>query len=84
MNFKKTLLVFSLIMCILFSVSIVVAGDVNDMVMASESQDSAVVSQATVDLDEFESDVLSSSNDDVLSESDKGTFTALQEKINNA
>lgn len=84
MNFKKTLLVFSLIMCILFSVSIVVAGDVNDMVMASESQDSAVVSQATVDLDEFESDVLSSSNDDVLSESDNGTFTALQEKINNA
>ena len=84
MNFKKTLLVFSLIMCILFSVSIVGAGDVNDMVMASESQDSAVVSQATVDLDEFESDVLSSSNDDVLSESDNGTFTALQEKINNA
>jgi hypothetical protein len=84
MNFKKTLLVFSLIMCILFSVSIVVAGDVNDMVMASESQDSAVVSQATVDLDEFESDVLSSSNYDVLSESDNGTFTALQEKINNA
>ena len=84
MNFKKTLLVFSLIMCILFSVSIVVAGDVNDMVMASESQDSAVVSQATVDLDEFESDVLSSSNDDVLSESDNGTFTAVQEKINNA
>ena len=84
MNFKKTLLVFSLIMCTLFSVSIVVAGDVNDMVMASESQDSAVVSQATVDLDEFESDVLSSSNDDVLSESDNGTFTALQEKINNA
>ena len=84
MNFKKTLLVFSLIMCILFSVSIVVAGDVDDMVMASESQDSAVVSQATVDLDEFESDVLSSSNDDVLSESDNGTFTALQEKINNA
>lgn len=84
MNFKKTLLVFSLIMCILFSVSIVVAGDVNDMVMASESQDSAVVSQATVDLDEIESDVLSSSNDDVLSESDNGTFTALQEKINNA
>lgn len=83
MNFKKTLLVFSLIMCILFSVSIVVAGDVNDMVMASESQDSAVVSQATVDLDEIESDVLSSSNDDVLSESDNGTFTALQEKINN-
>lgn len=84
MNFKKTLLVFSLIMCMLFSVSIVVAGDVNDMVMASESQDSAVVSQATVDLDEIESDVLSSSNDDVLSESDNGTFTALQEKINNA
>ena len=71
-------------MCILYSVSIVVAGDVNDMVMASESQDSAVVIQATVDLDEFESDVLSSSNDDVLSESDNGTFTALQEKINNA
>ena len=51
MNFKKTLPVFCLIICVLFLVSSVVAGDVNDEVIASESQDSVVVSQATVEVD---------------------------------
>ena len=88
MNFKKTLLVFCLITCVLFSVSSVVAGDVNDEVIASESQDSAVVSQATLEIDnddqKIENNLISSSNEDILSEKDNGTFTALQDKISNA
>ena len=88
MNFKKTLLVFCLIICVLFSVSSVVAGDVNDEVIASESQDSDVVSQATVEVDndnqKIENNLISSSSEDILSEKDNGTFTALQDKIRNA
>ena len=88
MNFKKTLLVFCLIICVLFSVSSVVAGDVNGEVIASESQDSAVVSQATVEVDndnqKIENNLISSSSEDILSEKDNGTFTALQDKISNA
>ena len=88
MNFKKTLLVFCLIICVLFSVSSVVAGDVNGEVIASESQDSAVVSQATVEVDndnqKIENNLISSSSEDILSEKDNGTFTALQDKIRNA
>ncbi|WP_296895048.1 hypothetical protein [uncultured Methanobrevibacter sp.] len=88
MNFKKTLLVFFLIICVLFSVSSVVAGDVNDEVIASESQDSDVVSQAAVEVDndnqKIENILISSSSEDILSEKDNGTFTALQDKISNA
>ena len=88
MNFKKTLLVFFLIICVLFSVSSVVAGDVNDEVIASESQDSDVVSQAAVEVDndnqKIENNLISSSSEDILSEKDNGTFTALQDKISNA
>ena len=88
MNFKKTLLVFCLIICVLFSVSSVVAGDVNDEVIASESQDSDVVSQAAVEVDndnqKIENNLISSSSEDILSEKDNGTFTALQDKISNA
>ena len=44
MDFKKSLLVFFLIICVLFSVSSVVAGDVNDDAIASNNQDFDVVS----------------------------------------
>ena len=86
MKFKKTLLAFCLIMCIFFCVSSVAAGDVNDAAIASENQDSvdANVATAEVDNEKIENDVISSSNEDILSAKDNGTFTALQEKINNA
>ncbi|MEE0943459.1 MAG: Ig-like domain repeat protein [Methanobrevibacter sp.] len=92
MKFKKTLLVFCLIICVLFCVSSVAAGDVNDAAIASENQnvienqDPVAASEATTEVDneKIESDVISSSNKEILSEKDNGTFTALQEKINNA
>ena len=96
MDYKKSLLVFCVIICILFTVSSVAAGDVNDAAIASENQDmieienqdSVDVNGATGEIDDanqkIESDVISSSNEDILSEKDNGTFKALQEKINNA
>ncbi len=86
MKFKKTLLAFCLIMCIFFCVSSVAAGDVNDTAIASENQDSvdANVATAEVDNEKIENDVISSSNVEILNAKDNGTFTALQEKINNA
>ena len=92
MKFKKTLLAFCLIMCIFFCVSSVAAGDVNDTLVASEdqnvieNQDSVVASEATAEVDneKIENDVISSSNEEILNAKDNGTFTALQEKINDA
>ena len=86
MKFKKTLLVFCLIICVFFCVSSVAAGDVNDTAIASENQDSvdANVATAEVDNEKIENDVISSSNEEILNAKDNGTFTALQEKINNA
>ncbi len=92
MKFKKTLLVFCLIICVLFCVSSVAAGDVNDAAIVSENQniienqDPVAASEATVEVDDekIESDVISSSNGEILNAKDNGTFTALKEKINNA
>ena len=92
MKFKKTLLVFCLIICVLFCVSSVAAGDVNDAAIASEkqnvieNQDPVAASEATTEVDneKMENDVISSSNEEILNTKDNGTFTALQEKINNA
>lgn len=86
MKFKKTLLVFCLIICVLFCVSSVAAGDVNETAIASENQDSVDANVATTEVDneKIESDVISSSNEEILNTKDNGTFTALQNKINSA
>ncbi len=86
MKFKKTLLAFCLIMCIFFCVSSVAAGDVNDTAIASENQDSVDASEATAEVNnqKIESDVISSSNEEILNTKDNGTFTALQNKIDAA
>ncbi|MBQ2831041.1 hypothetical protein [Methanobrevibacter sp.] len=73
MKFKGLLLVISLILCILFSISCVAASDVND-----------TVTSANEVTEDGNGDVLATSQDDLLLDSDDGTFTALQKKINNA
>ena len=92
MKFKKTLLVFCLIICVLFCVSSVAAGDVNYEAIASENQnvienqDPVAASEATTEVDneKIESDVISSSNEEILNTKDNGTFTTLQKKIDDA
>ena len=66
---KKKLFFILLITCILFSVSSVVASDVNDTVVASDAADVAVAS---------------GEDSVVASDADDGTFKALQDKIYSA
>ena len=86
MKFKKTLLVFCLIMCILFTVSNVAAGDVNDTMVSSDNANQ-VIEETNMD-DTLASGgdelIAQTDNDEILSEKDDGTFTALQNKIDNA
>lgn len=75
MNFKKNVFVFAILICMLFSISCVVAGDVNDTYVAS--YDGQVISDA-------DDGAIASAQDDVVSSSKKGTFTELQGLIDNA
>ena len=100
MNFKRKAVVIAILVCILFSVSCVAAGDVNDTEMAvcenqelEEVADDAVGSFQDDVISSSEEDVISSGGDedivassqgDVISASNKGTFTELQNMIYNA
>ena len=78
MNFKNVILVFSLVLCILFSISCVAAGDVNDTLAASDVDVANIAS-------DNENQVIEQVNDnDLIVEIDNGTFTALQAKIDSA
>jgi predicted outer membrane repeat protein len=85
---KKGLLVILLIACLMFSVSAVAAADFNDTAMTGE--DEIGMSDADAVLESSgngisDADVLmKSSNEEMLEASDDATFTALQNKINNA
>ena len=75
MDFKNIILVFSLILCILFSISCVAASDVNDTLAASDVEDANMTSAN-------ENQVIEQSNDnDLIAGEDDGTFTELQAKI---
>ena len=87
MNYKKGLLAFCLIMCILFTVSCVAAGDVNDTAMASTdimelSQSDEILTDNFKITGEY-SPLSQANNADIISEiNDNGTFRDLQIKIN--
>ncbi|WP_405290097.1 hypothetical protein [Methanobrevibacter sp.] len=75
MNFKKTVFVFTILICIFLSISGVVASDVNDTDIAA--YENRVIGDAN-------DNVIASSQEDLVSSSSKGTFTELQSLINNA
>ncbi len=75
MNFIKKVVVFTILICICFSISSVAASDVNDTDMA------AYEDQVIGDTSD---EVITSSQDDLISSSNKGTFTELQNIINEA
>lgn len=85
MNFKKNVVFFIILICILLSISGVMASDVNDtditthenQVLGEVNDDLIVNSQEDLIRDSGD-DLLSSSQDDNLSASSKGTFTDLQ------
>ena len=74
MKFKNVVLVFSLMLCILFSVSCVVANDLNDTLVASDVDDVKITSND-------ENQVINQVEDDLISKSNGGNFTELQVKI---
>ena len=83
MKFRKILIVFSLILCILFSASFVAASDENDTIVANDANDTIIASD--VNEDEIaisnETQVIEQSNDDLIAASNDGNFTELQIKI---
>ena len=74
MKFKNILLIFSLMLCILFSISGVVASDVNDTLMASDINDVEMESSN-------ENQVLKQADDNAAAKTGTGNFTELQMEI---
>ncbi len=93
MNFKMNAVVFTILICIFFSISCVAATDVNDTEIAAyENQIIGNVTDEVIASSQGE-DLISSSNEEVLSASqednlisasNKGTFKELQELITDA
>ena len=91
MKYKKSLLVFCLIVCILFTVSSVAAGDINDTAIASEDTNDNIdkislpaqeVAQGTTD-DGLSDDALAvDENDDALNIDENNAKTIMSEDTN--
>ena len=76
MKYKTSLLTIFLIVCVLFSVSTVVASDTNETAIAIEEDDQII--------EETNDEIVSADTEEDVLATDDGTFTALQNKINNA
>ena len=74
MKYKKCMLAFSLIICLLFSISFAMASDVNDTAVAVDDEN-----QVIDDADDGKNVVEDVKN--LVGDEDNGTFTALQFKI---
>lgn len=83
MKFKRVLLVFSLLLCILFSIACVVASDANDTQITGEVEGSLVAGDVE-DVEiagSVESQVIGQADDDLIEKTDNGNFTELQIRI---
>ena len=88
MNFKRNVVIFTFIICIFFSISGVVAGDINDTEMATyetqmvgDANDELINSPQEDLVSASEGDLIAYSQEDSVSSSDVGTFTELQNII---
>lgn len=91
MNFKRNVVIFTLIICIFFSISCVVAGDINDTEIAAyetqivgDANDELINSPQEDLVSTSEGDLITYSQEDSVSSSDVGTFTELQNIIYDA
>lgn len=91
MNFKKNLVVFAILICILFSISCVVASDVNDANVTTcenqaidDSNEELLSSSQEDSISSSDDNLIAKSQEDLISSSGKGTFTELQKMINDA
>ena len=81
---KNKILILTLTFLVLFTISSVCAGDVNDSLISNQdiSQNELTTIEDNIELNIDESHSLGENN--VINEEDNGTFTALQQKIDNA
>ena len=82
---KKIILVLTLILLALFSIACVCAGDMNDTVISNQDDSQielTVIKNNNIELNIDENQAIGEKNP--INEEDNGTFTALQQKINNA
>ena len=82
---KKIILVLMLILLALFSIACVCAGDMNDTVISNQDDSQielTVIENNNIELNIDENQAIGEKNP--INEEDNGTFTALQQKINNA
>ena len=81
---KNKILILTLTFLVLFTISSVCAGDVNDSLISNQdiSQNELTTIEDNIELNIDESQSLGENN--VINEEDNGTFTALQQKIDNA
>ena len=80
---KKEVFILCLAICMLFALSSVCAGEVNDELAASNNTDQIIENEDTVS-DVDDGIISSSQNEEIVSVRDNGTFKALQNKIDNA
>ena len=85
MKYMKRILILALVMLTLVSMASVSASDVNDTAIASEDTNQ-VIEETEIDdtLAIGEDEVIAQTDNDEILSKDDGTFTALQNKINNA
>ncbi len=83
MNYKKGLLAFCMVMCLLLTVSSVAASDAT-IAGEDQSDNMEIDNQQLAAGKVTDEEIISSSDEDILNAQDNGTFTALQNKINNA
>ncbi len=88
MNFKRNIVIFTVIICIFFSISCVVAGDINDTEIATyetqmigDANDELINSPQEDSISSSEGDSIVYSLEDSVSNSSVGTFTELQNLI---
>ena len=77
---KKKILILTLILLALFTIAGVSAGDVNDSVISGEDDSHIELTAMENNIDENQA----VGENNIIDEEDNGTFTALQQKIDNA
>ena len=84
MEYKKTLIILILTI-FLFGIASVCAGDANDTAIAGEDISAIELAQGNeISVNDNSQSMEQSGNEEIISESDDGSFTALKSKIDNA
>lgn len=84
MIFKKKVIALTILLCIFFSISCVVASDVNDTEIAAYENEDVIASYPQEVVSSGEDELIASSQEDLISSEGQATFTDLQNIISSA